>query len=70
VLAVEVTSFDLRFGGGVVRDRYLFYVVPVVLVALAAMRRPALARAGRCSAARRRRPTPGFSQRPAAAVRS
>jgi hypothetical protein len=36
VLALEVTSFDLRFGGGVVRERYLFYVVPVVLVALAA----------------------------------
>ena len=35
VLAVEVTSFDLRFGGGVVRDRYFFYVVPVVLVAFA-----------------------------------
>src|SRR5258707_8205648 len=25
VLALEVTSFDLRFGGGVVRERYLFY---------------------------------------------
>jgi hypothetical protein len=36
VLAVEVTSFDLRFGGGVVRDRYLFYVVPVILVGFAA----------------------------------
>jgi hypothetical protein len=36
VLTIEVTSFDLRFGGGVVRDRYLFYVVPVVLVGLAA----------------------------------
>ena len=35
MLAVEVTSFDLRFGGGVVRDRYLFYVVPVLLVAFA-----------------------------------
>ena len=32
VLALEVTSFDLRFGGGVVRERYLFYVVPIVLV--------------------------------------
>src|SRR5262249_47748935 len=36
VLALEVTSFDLRFGGGVVRERYLFYVVPVILVGLAA----------------------------------
>ncbi len=35
VLTLEVTSFDLRFGGGVVRDRYLFYVVPLVLAGLA-----------------------------------
>jgi hypothetical protein len=35
VLALEVTSFDLRFGGGVVRERYLFYVVPLILVAFA-----------------------------------
>ena len=35
VLAIEVTSFDLRFGGGVVRERYFFYVVPVLLVAFA-----------------------------------
>jgi hypothetical protein len=36
VLAVEVASFDLRFGDGLVRDRYLFYLTPVFLVALAA----------------------------------
>jgi hypothetical protein len=36
VLAVEVASFDLRFGGGLVRDRYLFYLTPVILVAFAA----------------------------------
>lgn len=36
VLTVEVASFNLRFGGGVVRDRYLFYVTPVLLCALAA----------------------------------
>jgi hypothetical protein len=36
VLTLEVTSFDLRFGGGVVRDRYLFYVVPIVLIAFLA----------------------------------
>lgn len=47
VLAVETASFDLRFGGAdVVRDRYLFYVVPLLLVASAAAltedrRRPA-----------------------------
>ena len=35
VLAIEVTSFDLRFGGGVVRERYFFYVVPLLLVAFA-----------------------------------
>jgi hypothetical protein len=36
VLTLEVTSFNLRFGGGVVRERYLFYVAPLLLVALAA----------------------------------
>ena len=42
--ALEVTSFDLRYVGQEVSDRYLFYVVPVVLVALAtAARRPAVA---------------------------
>jgi hypothetical protein len=35
-LLVEVTSYDLRFGQGRLHDRYLFYVVPLVLVALAA----------------------------------
>jgi len=34
-LAIEVTSFDLRFGSGLVRDRYLFYVVPLILVGFA-----------------------------------
>jgi hypothetical protein len=33
-LALETASFDLRFGGAdVIRDRYLFYVVPLLLVA-------------------------------------
>jgi hypothetical protein len=36
VLTVEVASFDVRFGGGVVRERYLFYVTPLLLCALAA----------------------------------
>jgi hypothetical protein len=35
-LTIEVASFDLRFGGGIVRDRYLFYLTPVLLVACAA----------------------------------
>jgi Dolichyl-phosphate-mannose-protein mannosyltransferase len=36
-LAVETASFDLRFGGAdVVRDRYLFYIVPLLLVTSAA----------------------------------
>jgi hypothetical protein len=36
LLAVQVASFTQRFGFGLVKDRYLFYVVPIVLVALAA----------------------------------
>jgi hypothetical protein len=36
-LAVETASFDLRFGGeDIIRDRYLFYVVPLLLVGSAA----------------------------------
>jgi Dolichyl-phosphate-mannose-protein mannosyltransferase len=36
-LALETASFDLRFGGAdIVRDRYLFYVVPLLLVGSAA----------------------------------
>src|SRR5438094_4975395 len=34
-LTLEVTIFDLRFGGGIVRDRYLFYIAPLVLVGVA-----------------------------------
>jgi hypothetical protein len=34
-LLLEVTLFDLRFGGGIVRDRYLCYAAPVVLVGFA-----------------------------------
>ncbi len=36
LLTAQVASFDQRFGAGLVKDRYLFYVVPIVLVALAA----------------------------------
>jgi hypothetical protein len=48
LLALESASFDIRFGGGaVVRDRYLFYVVPLLFVGTAALlreqRRPWLA---------------------------
>ena len=36
-LALQTASFDLRFGGEeIIRDRYLFYVVPLLLVASAA----------------------------------
>ena len=35
-VVLEVTIFDLRFGSGLVRDRYLFYVVPLLLIAFAA----------------------------------
>ena len=36
-LAVETASFDLRFGGpDIIRDRYLFYVVPLLLIGAAA----------------------------------
>ena len=35
-LLVEVTSYDLRFGRRTVHDRYLFYLVPLVLIAFAA----------------------------------
>jgi hypothetical protein len=34
VLTLEVASFNIRFGGGIVRERYLFYLVPLLLVAL------------------------------------
>ena len=34
VLTFEVASFNARFGGGIVRERYLFYLVPLFLVAL------------------------------------
>jgi hypothetical protein len=34
-LLLEVTVFDLRFGGGGVRDRYLFYAAPIVLAGFA-----------------------------------
>ena len=38
-LLLEVTSYDLRFGAGRLHDRYLFYVVPLLLIAAAAMLR-------------------------------
>lgn len=36
VLTLEAASFGVRFGTDVVRDRYLFYVVPLLLVGTAA----------------------------------
>ena len=36
LVTVQVASFNQRFGGGLVKDRYLFYVVPVIIVGLAA----------------------------------
>ncbi len=36
-LLLEVTSYDLRFGAGRLHDRYLFYVVPLLLIAFVAM---------------------------------
>jgi hypothetical protein len=36
LLTLQVASFTQRFGFGLVKERYLFYVVPIVLVALAA----------------------------------
>src|SRR3954471_8586856 len=43
LLTLEVASYDIRFGGGLVRDRYLFYAAPLFAIAFAA----ALAQWGR-----------------------
>ena len=41
VVIAEVASYDVRFGGNIVRDRYLFYLAPVFALSLvAALRRP------------------------------
>jgi hypothetical protein len=44
VLTFEVASFAVRFGDDAVRDRYLFYVVPLLLAATAAALSTARAR--------------------------
>ncbi len=36
LLTFEVASYDLRFGGGAVRERYLFYIAPLILIAFSA----------------------------------
>jgi len=36
VLTLEVASFNVRFGGGLVRDRYIFYLAPIFAIAFAA----------------------------------
>ena len=33
LVLLEAASFDLRFGGGLVKDRYAFYAVPLLVVA-------------------------------------
>jgi len=41
LLTFEAASFSVRFGDGMVRDRYLFYVVPLLLIGAAAALRSA-----------------------------
>src|SRR5262249_4907333 len=36
LVTLEVSSYDERFGAGIVRDRYVFYVAPVFALAVAA----------------------------------
>src|SRR5262249_56197837 len=36
LVTLEVSSYDERFGGGIVRDRYIFYVAPIFAIAFAA----------------------------------
>jgi hypothetical protein len=36
LLTLEVASYDERFGGGIVRDRYVFYLAPLFAIAFAA----------------------------------
>lgn len=36
LLTLEVASYDQRFGGGLVHDRYLFYIAPLFAIAFAA----------------------------------
>jgi hypothetical protein len=41
LVLLEAASFDLRFGGGLVKDRYAFYAVPLLVVAALAAGRDA-----------------------------
>jgi len=36
LVGLEVASYDERFGGGIVRDRYVFYLAPLFAIAFAA----------------------------------
>ena len=36
LVTAEVASYDIRFGGGLVRERYLFYIAPLFAIAFAA----------------------------------
>ena len=68
LLTVEVSSYDVRFGGGIVRDRYLFYLAPLFAIAFAAavfdMPRPAwlVAPVGLLAAGLALEPLPVFSK--------
>jgi hypothetical protein len=44
VVVIEVASYDVRFGGNIVRDRYLFYLAPIFALALVAALSGATAR--------------------------
>lgn len=54
LLTLQVASFNQRFGAGLVKDRYLFYAVPVLLVGLAAAAAEGIGRGGGRSSFRRR----------------
>ena len=69
LLVVQVASFNQRFGAGLVKDRYLFYVVPILLLGPRRGRRPAGGRAGGRSWCRRR-PRSASSRCPSRRTRS
>ena len=70
LVVVQVASFNQRFGAGLVKDRYLFYVVPILLLGLAGAVSAAGGRAGGRSWCRRRRPRSASSRCPSRRTRS
>ena len=62
LVVVQVASFNQRFGAGLVKDRYLFYVVPILLLGLAAAVAARSGRAGGRSWCRRRPPRSASSR--------